>query len=168
MRQGEGIVPVDRLLGPWGTRSGFNEAEAVLQNLLTSTRREGVNCVTDFGDGMSKRLIYPGYSTFKSSKELFKENEIAEWRFVCLGQQVDLTQLRGPIFLLAASNDEVVSVDQLFATTRLVGTPAELLEKMTEPCGHLSLFLGSKAIDGSWRKISRWLSSELKEPEIGP
>jgi len=34
----------------------------------TSTRREGVNCVTDFGDGMPKRSIYPGYSTFKSSK----------------------------------------------------------------------------------------------------
>jgi hypothetical protein len=33
----------------------------------TSTRREGVNCVTDFGNGMPKRSIYPGYSTFKSS-----------------------------------------------------------------------------------------------------
>src|ERR1700682_3734068 len=82
----------------------------------TSTRREGVNCVTDFGNGMPKRSIYPGYSTFKW---LFKEKQIAERRFVALGQQVDLTQLRAPIFLLAASNDEVVSVDQLFATTRL-------------------------------------------------
>jgi hypothetical protein len=43
-----------------------------------------------------------------------------------------------------------------------------LLEKMTEPCGHLSLFLGSKTLDGSWRKISHWLRSELKEPEIVP
>jgi hypothetical protein len=43
-----------------------------------------------------------------------------------------------------------------------------LLEKMTEPCGHLSLFLGSKALDGSWRKISHWLGSELKAPEIVP
>jgi hypothetical protein len=39
---------------------------------------------------------------------------------------------------------------------------------MTEPCGHLSLFLGSKALDGSWRKISHWLGSELKAPEIVP
>jgi hypothetical protein len=125
----------------------------------TSTRREGVNCVTDFGNGVPKRSIYPEYSAFKSSNE---------GRFVALGQQVDLTQLRAPIFLLAANNDEVVSVDQLFATTRLVGTLPESFEKMTEPCGHLSLFLGSKALDGSWRKISRWLSSELKEPEIVP
>jgi hypothetical protein len=33
----------------------------------TSTRREGVNCVTGFGNGMPKRSIYPGCSTFKSS-----------------------------------------------------------------------------------------------------
>lgn len=126
-----------------------------------------MNCVTDFGNGMPKSSIYPEYSTFKSSNG-FKENQIAEGRFVALGQQVDLTRLSAPIFLLAASNDEVVSVDQLFATTRLVGTPAESLEKITEPCGHLSLFLGSNALDGSWRKISHWLSSELKEPEIVP
>jgi hypothetical protein len=32
----------------------------------------------------------------------------------------------------------------------------------------LSLFLGSKALDGSWRKISHWLGRELKAPEILP
>jgi hypothetical protein len=28
----------------------------------------------------------------------------------------------------------------------LVGTPAEQLEKMTEACGHLSLFMGSAVL----------------------
>ena len=71
-------------------------------------------------------------------------------------------------WLSRANEHEVVSADQLFATTRLVGAPAELLEKITEPCGHLSLFPRVQAVDGSSRKISHWLSSKLKEPEIVP
>src|SRR5271169_3084533 len=168
VRQGEGIVPGDRTLESWGISSGFNEAEVTLQTPddLDPARRSELG--ERFRHWHAETLNLPGVFYLQVVKWLFKENQLAERRFVALGQQVDLTQLRAPIFLLAASNDEVVSVDQLFATTRLVGTPAELLEKMTEPCGHLSLFLGSKALDGSWRKISHWLSSELKEPEIGP
>ena len=166
--EGEGIVHGDRMLGSWGISSGFSEAEAVLQNPPDLDSARGRELCDRFRQWYAETLNLPGVFYLQVVKWLFKENQIAERRFVALGQQVDLTQLRVPIFLLAASNDEIVSVDQLFATTRLVGTPAELLEKMTEPCGHLSLFLGSKALDGSWRKISRWLSSELKEPEIVP
>src|SRR5216683_48881 len=168
VRQGEGIVYGDRTLGSWGISSGFNEAEAVLQNPPDLDSARGRELCDRFRQWYAETLNLPGVFYLQVVKWLFKENQIAERRFVALGQQVDLTQLRAPIFLLAARNDEVVSVDQLFATARLVGTPAELLEQMTEPCGHLSLFLGSKALDGSWRKISRWLSSELKGPEIVP
>jgi poly(3-hydroxyalkanoate) synthetase len=168
VRQGEGIVHGDRMLESWGISSRFNEAEAVLQNPPDLDSARGRELCDRFRQWYAETLNLPGVFYLQVVKWLFKENQIAERRFVALGQQVDLTQLRAPIFLLAASNDEVVSVDQLFATTRLVGTPAELLEKMTEPCGHLSLFLGSKALDGSWCMISHWLSSELKEPEIVP
>jgi poly(3-hydroxyalkanoate) synthetase len=168
VREGEGIVHCDRMLGPWGISSGFNEAEAVLQNPPDLDSAQGRELCDRFRQWYAETLDLPGVFYLQVVNWLFKENQIAERRFVALGQQIDLAQLRAPIFLLAASNDEVVSVDQLFATTRLVGTPAELLEKVTEPCGHLSLFLGSKTLDGSWRKISHWLSSELKEPEIVP
>ena len=166
VREGEGIVHGDSMLGPWAASSGFNDAEAVLQNPPGLDSARGRELCDRFRQWYSETLDLPGVFYLQVVKWLFKENRIAEGRFVALGQQVDLAQLRAPIFLLAAGNDEVVSVDQLFATTRLVGTPAEWLEKMTEPCGHLSLFLGSKALDGSWRKISQWLGSELKEPGI--
>ena len=65
-----------------------------------------------------------------------------------------------------AGNDEVVPAGQLFATAQLVGTPAEQLVKMTEPCGHLSLFLGAVVLDGAWRNIARWLDHDLNEPQI--
>ena len=168
VREGEGIVHGDRMLGPWGISSGFNEAEAVLQNPPDLDSARGRELCDRFRQWYAETVNLPGVFYLQVVKWLFKENQIAERRFVALGQQIDLGQLRAPIFLLAASNDEVVSVDQLFATTRLVGTPAELLEKTTEPCGHLSLFLGSRALDGSWRKISHWLRSELKEPKIVP
>ena len=144
------------------------QAEAVLQNPPQLDSARGRELCDRFRQWYAETLNLPGVFYLQVVKWIFKENQIAERRFGALGQEVDLAQLHAPIFLLAASNDEVVSVDQLFATTRLVGTPAELLEKMTEPCGHLSLFLGSNALDGSWRKISHWLSSELKEPEIVP
>ena len=168
VREGEGIVHGDRMLGPWGISSGFNEAEAVLQNPPDLDPARGRELCDRFRQWYAETLDLPGVFYLQVVKWLFKENQIAERRFVALGQQVDLAQLRAPIFLLAASHDEVVSVDQLFATTRLVGTPAEWLEKMTEPCGHLSLFLGSRTLDGPWRRISRWLGSELKEPAIVP
>ncbi len=166
VREGEGIVHGDRMLGPWGVSSGFNDAEAVLQNPPDLDSARGRELCDRFRQWYAETLNLPGVFYLQVVKWLFKENQIAERRFVALGQQVDLAQLRAPIFLLAASNDEVISVDQLFATAELVGTPAELLEKMTEPCGHLSLFLGSKALDGSWRKISHWLGSKLKAPGV--
>ena len=97
---------------------------------------------------------------------LFKQNQIAQGRFVALGQCIDLAQLRTPICLLAASHDEVVSRDQLFAVARLVGTPADQLVKMTEPGGHLGLFLGADVLGGSWREIAYWLRQDLSEPQI--
>jgi poly(3-hydroxyalkanoate) synthetase len=88
--------------------------------------------------------------------------------FVALGQRVDLMSIRAPIFLLAAGNDEIVPAGQLFATARLVGTPAEHPVKMTEPCGHLSLFLGAAVLERGWRwrAIARWLEHDLNEPQI--
>jgi poly(3-hydroxyalkanoate) synthetase len=159
VREGEGIVHGDRMLGPWGISSGFNDAEAVLQNPPDLDSAQGRELCDRFRQWYAETLNLPGVFYLQVVKWLFKENQIAERRFVALGQQLDLAQLRAPIFLLAASNDEVIAVDQLFATTQLVGTPAELLEKMTEPCGHLSLFLGTKALDGPWREISHWLGS---------
>jgi len=42
-------------------------------------------------------------------EHLFKENCFATGRFVALGRVVNLAELRCPLFLLAAQNDDVVA-----------------------------------------------------------
>ncbi len=164
VRLGEGIVHGDRMLALWGIS---DQAEAALQNpadIDPARRRE---LIDRFRQWYAETIDLPGSFFLQVVNWLFKQNQIAQGRFVALGQCIDLAQVRTPICLLAASHDEVVSVDQLFAVARLVGTPAEHLVKMTVPGGHLSLFLGSNVLDGAWRDIVRWLRHDLNEPQIG-
>jgi poly(3-hydroxyalkanoate) synthetase len=103
----------------------------------------------------------PGTYYLQVVSRLYKENQIAEGHFVALGKRISLADITVPIFLLAARDDELVPPEQLFATAQLVGTPKALIEMATEPCGHLSLFLGRKTLAGIWRRIAQWLGSDL-------
>jgi poly(3-hydroxyalkanoate) synthetase len=164
VRLGEGIVYGDRMLVLWGLS---DRAEAALQNpgdIDPAQRRE---LIDRFRRWYAETIDLPGSFFLQVVNWLFKENQIAQGRFVALGQCIELAQVRTPICLLAASHDEVVSMDQLFAVALLVGTPAEHLVKMTVPGGHLSLFLGSNVLDGAWRDIVRWLRHDLNEPRVG-
>jgi poly(3-hydroxyalkanoate) synthetase len=164
VRLGKGIVHGDQMLRLWGISE---QAEAALQNppeLDPARRRE---LIDRFRKWYAETIDLPGSFYLQVVNCLFKENQIAEGRFVALGQCINLTRLGAPILLLAASHDEVISVDQLFAVKRLVGTPPGRLVMMTEPCVHLGLFLGANVLDGSWRKIAHWLLQDLSEPQIG-
>jgi poly(3-hydroxyalkanoate) synthetase len=162
VQSGEGIVHGEQMLGMWGFSKGPDEAEASLQAPanLDPARRGELN--ERFRQWYAETVNLPGSFYLQVVEWLFKENRIAEGHFVALGQRIDLAKLKAPILLLAASHDEVVSADQLFAVARLVGTSAEQLVKMTEPCGHLSLFLGADVLDGAWRNIAHWLLEDLR------
>jgi len=49
----------------------------------------------------------------------------------------------------------------LFATADRIGTPRQHIATATEPCGHLSLFIGAEAIRRSWTRIADWLREQL-------
>jgi poly(3-hydroxyalkanoate) synthetase len=59
---------------------------------------------------------------------LFKHNEIATGSFLARAK-VDLRTVKVPMFLLGARDDELVAVEQLFATQRLVSTPPGNIRK---------------------------------------
>ena len=102
----------------------------------------------------------PGAYYLQVVSWLYQQNRLATGNFVALGRRIDLSALRHPIFLLGASEDEIVALDQLFATASRVGTPKEQIEMATESCGHLSLFLGAGTIRYAWPRVARWLAAE--------
>ena len=115
---------------------------------------------TRFRDWYAWTVDLPGTYYLQVVEQLFKENRLAAGRFVALGQRVDLSKVRCPMFLLAARDDEVVAAEQIFATEGLVGTPAEAIRKTIAPGGHLELFMGRATLSEFWPDIARWLADE--------
>jgi pimeloyl-ACP methyl ester carboxylesterase len=87
VREGEGIVHGDYMLGPWGISSRFNEAEAVLQNPPDLDSAQGRELCGRFRQWYAETLNLPGVFYLQVVKWIFKENQIAERCFVALGQQ---------------------------------------------------------------------------------
>lgn len=162
----EGLIGGERALKAWGLSGDFHAAEMALQSPPDADPARRRELTDRYRQWYGETVNLPGKFYLQVVKWLFKENRIAEGRFVALGQRVDLMSISAPIFLLAAGNDEIVPAGQLFATAQLVGTPARHLVKMTEPCGHLSLFLGTVVLEEAWRDIARWLDRDLNEPQI--
>jgi poly(3-hydroxyalkanoate) synthetase len=161
VRFGEGRVLGKNVLKLWGSSLLASETDRVMQE------------PPDTGDGRVAELEHrfdrwyacvvdlPGTYYLQVVHDLFKENRIAEGRFMALGRCIDLKTLRAPIFLLAGRDDEITHPEQLFATARLVGTPPHCVETELAPCSHLSLFLGAQTMAGAWRRIAQWLGSDL-------
>jgi poly(3-hydroxybutyrate) depolymerase len=100
----------------------------------------------------------PGTYYLEVIEKLYKRNELAAGSFVALGQAIELSRLRLPIYLLAASADEVVAPEQSLAVERLVGTPPEHLRCEVAPCNHLGLFMGKRTLEEYWPRIAHWLN----------
>ncbi|MGA2568352.1 MAG: alpha/beta fold hydrolase [Pseudolabrys sp.] len=110
-----------------------------------------------FRDWHAWTVDLPGTYYLEVIEKLYKRNEIATSQFIALGEQIDLANVRVPVFLLAARDDELVAPTQLFATERLVGTPARAIRKALAPCGHGGLFMGRTVLGEYWPKIARWM-----------
>lgn len=100
----------------------------------------------------------PGAYYLEVIEKLYKHNELANGRFVALGQTTDLAALRTPLYLLAARDDELVAPAQLFATEHLVGTPAHDVHKDMVGGHHVDLFVGQNTLNETWQRIAHWLA----------
>lgn len=110
-----------------------------------------------FRDWYAWTVDLPGTYYLQVVEQLFKENRLAAGKFVALGRQIDLSSLRCPVFLLAASEDDTVAPEQLFATERLLDRRNCAVTKSVAHCGHLGLFMGRRVLSNAWRDIARWL-----------
>ena len=110
-----------------------------------------------FRDWYASTLDLPGTYYLQVVEHLFKDNHLAAGRFVALSRKVDLSELRCPLFLLAARDDDVVAPEQIFATEHLVDQRYSI-DKAVAPCGHLGLFISKEILALVWPDIARWLS----------
>ncbi len=158
VRLGEGRVLGQRVLDLWDPALQGREGAAALQ-LPAGDDTGSAVLLERFRSWYDTTVDLPGAYYHQVVSWLFKENRLAEGRFAALGRVIDLADVRHPLFLLAARDDELVSSDQLVATARLVGTPpAEIIATASAPCGHLGLFMGARTLQGAWIDIARWLA----------
>ena len=158
VRLGDGRVLGRHALKLWGSTT--KEPEGALQvpfddgNVQSELKHR-------FDRWYAWPIDLPGTYYLQIVRWLFKENQIAEGRFVALGRTIDVKIVQVPMYLLGAGDDEVTDPKQLLASAALVRTPKHCIETAIEPCGHLALFLGARTMAGAWRRVARWLDRDL-------
>ncbi|SKA12622.1 alpha/beta hydrolase fold [Enhydrobacter aerosaccus] len=125
---------------------------------LQGDEAEAESLMERFSAWYDRTVNLPGVYYHQLLLWLFKENRLVEGNFPALGREIDLADVRHPLFLLAARDDEFVAPQQLLNAARLVSS--EVVEEMTEPCSHLALFMGHAVLNDAWRRIARWLRQD--------
>ena len=154
---GDGLV-IGRNVAPfWGSETDANDIRESLQLLEPVGSPEFTRLETIFKNWNSWTIDVPGKYYLEIVEKLYKRNELASGSLVALGQKIDLSQVRLPMYLLAGSADKVVAPEQLLAVERLVGTQPDSLRHALAPCGHLSLFMGKRTLEEYWPGIVHWM-----------
>jgi poly(3-hydroxyalkanoate) synthetase len=154
---GNGLVIGRSIAKFWGNPTGTNNIHEILQTAHPIGSPEFTRLEASFRKWNSWTIDVPGKYYLEVVEKLYKRNELARGSFVALGQRIDLSRLRLPIYLLAGSNDEVVAPEQMLAAQRLVGTAPKQLCHQVAPCNHLSLFMGKRTLEEYWPAIVRWM-----------
>lgn len=160
VRAGGGRVMGQQLLAAWGPLLAANEIGEVLQMPDSSDPHEAHALEARFRLWHAATVDLPGPYYLQVIRNLFRENQIAGNRFMALGRCANLRDVKVPICLLAGRDDELVSPEQLLATTHRIGTPPADIVTLVEPCRHLSLFMGTTTLKTAWRRIAGWLAHE--------
>ena len=102
----------------------------------------------------------PGRYYLQAIELLFKKNQLAKRQFVALGRILDLKAIRVPLYLLAGSEDDITTKEQVFNAAAFVATHSEEIVEKLVPGGHIGLFMGAHTLAGPWREIGRWLAAQ--------
>lgn len=158
VRLGDGLVPGRKVLKFWGAASITAED---IQQLLQAEEPIGSVAFSKleahFRAWHAWTVDLPGAFFLEVVEKLYKRNELARSHFVALGQKIDLKKIKMPLFMLAATDDELAAAQQLFAAESLVSTAPQDLRKALAPCRHVGLFMGKRTLEDAWPNIVRWI-----------
>src|ERR1700737_4353945 len=141
----------------WGNDTDANGIRESLQTVQPVGSSEFTQLEATFKNWNSWTIDLPGTYYLEVIEKLYKRNELASGGLVALGQKIDLSRLRVPMYLLAGSADEVVAPEQLLAVERLVGTQPEYVRHEGAPCNPLGLFMGKRTLEEYWPRIVGWM-----------
>jgi poly(3-hydroxyalkanoate) synthetase len=107
-RLGDGRVQGQRVTELWRPALSGHDAIAALQ--IEPCGDAGQAALLErFRIWFDWTVDLPGAYYHQTVLWLFKENRLAEGRFNALGREIDLAEVRHPLFLLAARDDELVA-----------------------------------------------------------
>jgi poly(3-hydroxyalkanoate) synthetase len=112
--------------------------------------------VDKFNAWNERTVNLPGAYFVQTAEWIFRENRLARGCLPALGRPVKLSGVAAPIFVLAAADDEIVSLPQATAVKSLCRSTKVVVR--IEPGRHLSLFMGRRTLSTAWRDIARWLN----------
>jgi len=96
-------------------------------------------------------------------KSLYQGNQLVEGKFSLDGRCVDLGQIRCPLLLLTATNDNLVAPASTEEIRRYVGTHD--ITSMSIDGGHVGLVTGSRAQATLWPDATRWMADRSVAPQ---
>jgi poly(3-hydroxyalkanoate) synthetase len=157
VNSGNGLVIGRSIAKFWGNPTDTTHIHEILQTDHPIGSPEFAPLEAAFRKWNAWTIDVPGKYYLEVVEKLYKRNELARGSFVALGQRIDLSRLRLPIYLLAGSADDVVAPEQALAVQRLVGTAPKALCHQVAPCNHLSLFMGRRTLEEYWPAIVSWI-----------
>jgi poly(3-hydroxyalkanoate) synthetase len=160
VRLGEGLARGGQAQQFWGLMADSPEQihDLLQSDLPLDSERFAAQAIL-FQAWSESPLDLPGAYYLEVVEKLYKENQLARGEFVALGKRIDLHDIRRPLFLIAARDDEVAAPEQTLACARMVGTPPRAIREAVVPGGHLHLFLGSRALKSLWPDVVAWLGA---------
>jgi poly(3-hydroxyalkanoate) synthetase len=62
-----------------------------------------------------------------------------------------------PVYLLAGSEDDITTKEQVFNAEEHLGTPKARIVRKLASGGHIGLFMGSKTLAECWPDVASWI-----------
>jgi polyhydroxyalkanoate synthase len=88
--------------------------------------------------------------------ELYNHNKLIKGEFTIRGRRVDLRNIRQPLLVVAASQDNIVP--PLAAKGLMDAVSSQDKEYLEMRGGHISVFSGRQANKVMWPKLDEWLT----------
>jgi poly(3-hydroxybutyrate) depolymerase len=113
----------------------------------------------DFEAWYENPIDLPGRWYLQAVQQLFQENRLAKGTFNGLGRLLSLKDVTCPVYLLAGSEDDITTKEQVFDAEKYLGTPPGGIVKALVPGGHIGLFMGARTLHEHWPKIAAWIKA---------